>query len=187
MDFISVLIIAVALAMDAFSIALSKGLCTKKLYLADGLKIALCFGLFQGFMPFLGWIVGSRFSSLIENYSHWVGFALLSFIGGKMIYESLKGDEQTDCSPLTFRSLIVLGVATSIDALAVGLTFALQVQSILTVLLYCLIIAVITFIISLIGYLLGNKLGNFIGAKAEILGGIVLIGIGLKMLIEKLI
>ncbi len=185
MDFISVFLIAVALAMDAFSIAISKGLAAKRQSVKDALSLGVTFGIFQFIMPLLGWTLAFSFASFIEKYSGYISCALLVFIGGKMLIEAFKAkkeDEDKLSSAIDFKMLIILGIATSIDALAVGVTFAFDGAAIFTTLYYCLVIGVVAFIISFIGYFLGNKLGGVIGDKGELIGGIVLIVLGIKML-----
>lgn len=184
MSLFSIFLIALALAMDAFSIAVSKGLCCTTLYVKDAAKIGITFGAFQAIMPLIGWITASRFSNLITNYSDIISFALLSFIGLKMIYEYFKTrKEAIQCEHnLTFRTLIVYGVATSIDALAVGITFSMRQIELLTILLYCTIIGIVSLICSFVGYFLGNNAGSKIGKNGEVFGGLVLILIGVYML-----
>lgn len=184
MHLISVIMMAVALAMDAFSIAISKGLCAKKIHYPDAFKIAACFGIFQFGMPVVGWLIGSAISGFVSGYGRYISFGLLLFLGGKMIYEAITSkDENPACTLVTLKELIVLGIATSIDALTVGLTFAFSDTSLVSILLDCALIGIITAIISFCGYFLGQKLAKFAGGKAGIFGGIVLIIIGIKILI----
>ena len=181
-------LIAVGLSMDAFAVALCKGLGMKKLRYGQGLIIGLFFGVFQGAMPLLGWILGKQFEPYIVPVDHWIAFVLLAYIGGHMIYEALfQKDETTeavsDGSAFNYKELFVLSIATSIDALAVGITFAfLQIQIVPAV---CLI-AAITFGISFAGVIIGHRVGLKYKAKAEIAGGITLILIGAKILLEHL-
>lgn len=187
MSFIEVFLIALALAMDAFSIALSKGLAAKRQSAKDALKLGISFGVFQFIMPLIGFFLAGTFASFIETYSKYISFALLVFIGGKMLYESIKATvkgEKDDglSSALDIKTLIVLGIATSIDALAVGITFALGSSAMGTTLYYCAVIGAVAFVLSFVGYFIGNKLGGIIGDKGEIIGGIVLIILGIKML-----
>lgn len=197
MDIISVLFIAVALAMDAFSVSITSGMVLKKVKVSASSKIGLFFGVFQFVMPCIGYFLGSAFASLITSFDHWIAFILLGFIGGKMLYEAIKDDEKEEeniKNPLDNKLLTMLAIATSIDALAVGVTFAtmgMQVVSPCTFSQLALlqsagIIGVVAFLISVIGVRIGGKCGNLFGNKAEILGGIVLIGIGVKILIEHL-
>ena len=183
-------VISISLAMDAFAVALCKGLSMKKLNYARAAVIALFFGAFQGIMPLIGWLLGKQFEHYIVAFGHWIAFVLLGFIGGRMIYETLcaKDDEESAVScamedRLDYKELLVLSVATSIDALMVGVTFAfLQKPLILSVSL----IAGITFALSFAGVALGNRFGLRFKAKAEIAGGVALILIGLKILSEHL-
>ena len=180
-------LIAVGLSMDAFAVALCKGLAMKTLKYAQGAMIALFFGAFQGIMPLLGWALGMQFEQYIVPVDHWIAFALLSYIGGRMIHEALRGegekaaeavDQKTD-----YKELFLLAVATSIDALAVGITFAfLKIQIVPAVSL----IAGITSALSFLGVILGHRFGLKYKTKAEIAGGAVLILIGLKILLEHL-
>ena len=187
MSFTEVFLIALALAMDAFSIALSKGLAAKKQSAEDALKLGMTFGIFQFVMPLIGYFLAGTFASFIETYSKYISFTLLVFIGGKMLYESIKatvkGEKADDLSSsLDIKTLLVLGVATSIDALAVGITFALGSSAVGITLYYCAVIGAVAFALSFIGYFIGNKLGGVIGDKGEIIGGIVLVILGFKML-----
>ena len=183
MSVLELFILAVGLAMDAFAVAVCKGLSLRTLKLRQALVVGIWFGLFQGLMPALGYLLGSAFSGLVQSVDHWVAFALLAIIGGNMIREGIQGDEE-DCDPsLSFGVMFLLAVATSIDALAVGVTFAfLNVNILLAVTL----IGVITFVISAIGVKVGNLFGARYKSKAELLGGGVLIPIGLKILLEDL-
>lgn len=197
MDIVSVLFIAAALAMDAFSVSITSGMVLKKVKVSASSKIGLFFGVFQFVMPCIGYFLGSAFASFITSFDHWIAFILLGFIGGKMLYEAIKDDEKEEeniKNPLDNKLLTMLAIATSIDALAVGVTFAtmgMQVVSPCTFSQLALlqsagIIGVVAFLISVIGVHIGGKCGNLFGNKAEILGGIVLIGIGVKILIEHL-
>lgn len=185
MGIIGLMLLSVGLAMDAFSVAVCKGLSMKKLNIRSGIIIALFFGVFQGVMPLAGYFMGSRFSGYIDSVSHWVAFILLGIIGGKMIWEAFH-DEENDTETeykLALGELTVLSVATSIDALAVGIVFAAaKVNLVLSVIM----IAVITFLISFAGVVIGNKFGSRFEKKAEIAGGAILIFIGLKMLFDGL-
>lgn len=184
MGLVEIILIAVSLAMDAFAVSICKGLSMKKMDWKKAIIIGLYFGLFQGGMPLIGYLLGVGFEESIKFIDHWVAFGLLAFIGGNMIKEALskKEDDEVD-DKVDFKTMVVLAIATSIDALAVGVTFAfLNVNIILAVSL----IAIITFIISCIGVKLGNVFGDKYEKKAELTGGIVLILIGLKILLEHL-
>ena len=183
MDLVELLLLAVGLAMDAFAVAVCKGLSLRELKLRQALLVGAWFGVFQGLMPVLGWLLGSAFSDLVQSVDHWIAFILLAIIGGNMIREAVKGDEEDVDPSLSVGVMFLLAVATSIDALAVGITFAfLNVNILLAVVL----IGVITFAISAVGVKVGNLFGARYKSKAELLGGCVLILIGLKILLEDL-
>ena len=183
MSFPELLILAVGLAMDAFAVAVCKGLSLRTLKLQQALLVGVWFGLFQALMPALGWLLGSAFSGLVQSVDHWVAFVLLSIIGGNMIREGLQGGDE-NCDPsLSFGVMLLLAVATSIDALAVGITFPFLNVSIL---LAVALIGVVTFTISAVGVKMGNLFGARYKSKAEFFGGAVLILIGLKILLEHL-
>ncbi|MBQ7794630.1 MAG: manganese efflux pump [Clostridia bacterium] len=175
--------LGIGLAMDAFSVSVSDGIILGKPKISEAVKIALFFGVFQFIMPVLGYLAGTTFASVIEAFDHWVAFALLGLIGGKMIYEAISEsdlDKKTD-NPLGFKTLLILAIATSIDALAVGVTFATVASP---VLISSAIIGVVTFFVCTLGVYLGSRCGDIFGNKAEIAGGVILIVIGLKILIE---
>jgi len=182
--------IAAGLSMDAFAVSVSSGLGAQKMSRAGGLKIAASFGVFQGLMPLIGYTVASTFADKIQAVDHWVAFALLAFVGGKMLWEAFRGgDEGEGKDPSQWRNLLVLAIATSIDALAVGASFAVTPKTGMFAASYgylicCGIIAVTTFAISAAGVYIGKRFGNKFGNKAEIVGGIVLVGIGVKILLE---
>ena len=184
MGLVEIILIAVSLAMDAFAVSICKGLSMKKMDWKKAIIIALYFGLFQGGMPLIGYLLGVGFEESIKFIDHWIAFGLLAFIGGNMIKEALSKNEDDEVDDkVDFKTMIVLAIATSIDALAIGVTFAfLNVNIILAVSL----IAAITFVISCIGVKLGNVFGDKYEKKAELAGGIVLILIGLKILLEHL-
>lgn len=186
MGFWELFLIGIGLSADAFSVSVCKGLNMKKLNIGHGYIIALFFGAFQAVMPLIGYLLGTSFSKYIEAFDHWIAFALLAFIGGKMIIEAVRekdGDEDEKTDTLKIGELIVLAVATSIDALAVGITFAFLDVNIFFAIL---IIGVTTFALSLGGVLIGNRFGAKYKNKAEIAGGIILVLIGLKILLEHL-
>lgn len=188
MNILSILITAVGLSMDAFAVSITNGMCTRYLRFRDALKMALSFGIFQALMPVIGYFAGITFSDKIAGIDHWVAFILLAFIGGKMIYETLKEKEvdREACQrgPLRLRMLLVLSVATSIDALAVGVSFALLNTNIWQA---AGLIGLITFVICLPAAYVGKKFGTLFQRKAEVFGGVILILIGLKILIEGLL
>lgn len=183
MQLITMGLIAVGLAADAFAVSLSSGFKIKHIKLNKALKIALFFGGFQALMPLLGWWLGLSFRELIESFDHWIAFFILAFIGGKMIYESRDNDEEKPFNPLDLYTLIVLSIATSIDAFATGIGFAVLKTSILFAITT---IGGITFGLSLIGVFMGHWCGTIFQSKAELIGGLVLVAIGSKILIEHL-
>ena len=188
MGFLELLLIGVGLSMDAFAVAVCQGLCMPKLNLRYAAVIALFFGGFQALMPFIGWALGTQFESYITSIDHWIAFVLLAFIGGKMIAEAVRPeDENVEIDkldpPLDLKEMLVLAVATSIDALAVGITFAFLNYPIGEAVM---IIGLTTFCISIGGVYVGNFFGNRYKKKAEIAGGIILVLIGVKILLEHL-
>ena len=185
MGFLELFLIGVGLSMDAFAVAVCKGLCMKRINRAHALVIALFFGGFQALMPTLGWILGTQFERYIVSFDHWIAFALLAFIGGKMIREAIHEDvEEEKCTyGLDLKELLLLAIATSIDALAVGITFAFLRVSILPA---ASLIGITTFLLSLAGVVIGNRFGSRYKKKAEICGGVILILIGTKILLEHL-
>lgn len=200
-DILSIVLIAVGLSMDAFAVSVTNGIIIKDLKLGHALKIGLYFGVFQALMPLAGWLAGSQFKDYITSVDHWIAFGLLAFIGGKMIWEAVGEDDKeaeteaemcevaistqgTVCeNPLRMSRLIVLAVATSIDALAVGISFAFLNVSIVWA---AAVIGLITFAICFIGVFIGNKFGGLLKKKAEVVGGLILICIGAKILLEHL-
>lgn len=185
MTIISIFIIAISLALDSFSVSVANGIKHKHPSIKDAFKVALFFGGFQAFMPLIGWFIGSSLQGFISSFTPWVAFILLSIIGGKMIHESFqKSDEKEKINLLNNKTLLMLSIATSIDALAVGVTLGLiQLPLIISV----SVIGIVTFLLCLMGFLLGKKLGSFFEGKVEIIGGIVLVLIGTKILIEYLV
>ncbi len=181
------LIIAVGLAMDAFAVAVCKGLNMQKLDKKQTALIALFFGGFQAGMPLIGWFIGSKFSHYITSIDHWVTFILLAIIGGKMIWESFEKEEECACcdKKLDLKELTALAVATSIDALAVGVAFALEYDS-KTVFTAVVLIGIVTALLSAFGVFIGHKFGAKYKNKAEFAGGLVLVLMGLKFLLEGL-
>ncbi len=181
-------IIAVSLAMDAFAVAICKGLNMRKINLKQTALIALFFGGFQAGMPLIGWFIGSKFAHYITSIDHWVTFILLAIIGGKMIYESFQNDD--DCeeccnAKLDLKELTALAIATSIDALAVGVAFALTYEQ-NEVFVAVTLIGIITAVLSAIGVFIGHKFGAKYKNKAELAGGLVLVLMGVKFLLEGL-
>lgn len=190
MDYISLAGIAVGLSMDAFAVSLTNGAVTRKVTPWFALKLALSFGLFQAFMPFIGWLVGKAGAGFIDNIDHWIALILLGYLGIKMLMESFKkmkeGNIEVVRDGISFKTLLALSVATSIDALATGviLPSAVGATSVLLMLLSVGIIGLITFLLCIIGVYLGKKFGDLFSSKAEIIGGIVLVAIGVKIFID---
>jgi len=187
MPFLTLLAIAVALAMDAFAVALATGICLRQAKAAQTLRMAGAFGLFQALMPIAGWLLGLSVREHIEAYDHWIAFVLLAFVGGKMIWESFASKDEDDAcvpkDPTQGTQLLILAVATSIDALAVGLSFAVLGEAIW---LPALVIGVVCFLITALGVKIGCMAGHVsaVSRYAELLGGATLIGIGLKILLD---
>ena len=186
MDFLTVFLIALGLAMDAFAVALSGGFAAGKATSRQTLRLAFHFGLFQFLMPILGWAAGLTVQNFIQAYDHWVAFALLAGIGGKMIYESLRPEkgERRKADITRGASLVLLSLATSIDALAVGLSLSLLRVRILYP---SAVIGVVCFALTAFGFAFGSQFGRLIGRRMELLGGMVLIGIGVRILMEHLL
>lgn len=182
MTIMELLLIAVGLSMDAFAVSVCKGLSVRKLSVRHALLTGLYFGGFQFLMPVLGWLLGYRFESLIVSIDHWIAFALLAVIGGNMVRESFSDAEKLD-DDFGFRTMLLLAIATSIDALAVGVTFAFLTVRILPA---AGLIGVVTFLLSGAGVYIGHVFGAKYKAGAERVGGIILIFIGLKILLEHL-
>jgi len=187
LDFISVLIIALGLAADCFAVSFGGSCTLKKITVVRVLRISFTFGAFQAMMPVLGWLLGRTLINLIAAFDHWIAFGLLALIGGKMVWEFFHDRSDVDKKEVDITSgirLLVLAVATSIDAAAAGLTFAfLEVNIVLAV----ITIGVVSFIMTAIGIITGRKAGQYLGRWAELAGGIVLIGIGLRILIDHLL
>lgn len=181
MGIIEVLFIGIGLSMDAFAVAVSSGLTMKKILIKNVLKLAFCFGLFQAIMPLIGWFAACSFCRYIEMFDGWIALILLGFIGSKMIYDGIKTDDECPSTDYTgFWSLIIMGIATSIDALMVGITFVTHYKG-AEILTPITIIGLTTLLISAAGVYLGKKFGELLGSKAEIAGGMILILIGLKI------
>ena len=192
MDLVSIILISIGLSMDAFAVSITNGAMINKATVSEGIRIGLFFGGFQALMPLIGWSVGIKFQRYISALDHWIALILLSIIGIKMIYDSIKESKehkdeiacdysQGEKRCLNNKTLTILSIATSIDALAVGVSFAFLKVSILSTIT---IIGTITFIICFIGVVIGKKCGELLKKRAEILGGLVLIFIGIKIFIE---
>ena len=193
MDIISLLAISVALSMDAFSVSICKGLATKKFSLKTALLCGLWFGGFQALMPIIGYYLGAQFEHLIRSFDHWIAFGLLLVVGVNMIREALSEEESADdgqqptaecsCSNTGFKTMLMMAIATSIDALAVGVSFAfLSVDLWKSV----TVIGITTFLFSFVGVRIGNVFGSRYSKAAEITGGVILILLGCKILVEHL-
>ena len=184
MTFLELLLIAIGLSMDAFSVSICKGLTTKQFSWRMALVCGLWFGGFQALMPTIGYFLGAQFQEMIEAYDHWIAFGLLFLIGANMIREAVAGKEDSkQTNALDFKTMLLLAVATSIDALAVGVSFAcIQVELWSSVAL----IGLTTFVFSVVGVKIGNVFGTKFKKNAEVFGGIILILIGLKILLEHL-
>ena len=169
--------------MDSFSVAIANGLATKTFKTAKALKIASFFGFFQAIMPIIGWYAGVHILDLISSFDHWVAFFLLTFIGSKMIYESTRNESEKLVNSLSIKILLILSVATSIDALAVGLSISVLNVSIMNLVI---VTGVVTFLLSFFGVYIGGKFGCILKNRVEALGGIILLVIGLRILLEHL-
>ena len=188
MGFLELLLVGIGLSMDAFAVAICQGLCMSKLNWRHAAVIALFFGGFQALMPLAGWLLGSRFAGYIQNFDHWVAFFLLVIIGGNMLREAFgpEEDDETSCAVdarLDLKQLLLMAVATSIDALAVGVTFAFLEVKILPAIS---MIGITTFCLSLVGVAVGNFFGTRYKKRAEATGGLILVLLGIKILLEHL-
>lgn len=187
--FIELLLMGIGLAMDAFAVSVCKGLGMQKVNKKQAVVIGLFFGGFQALMPFIGWVLGIQFESYITSIDHWIAFVLLGFIGGKMIVEAVKPEEEDAVevkkadAPLDIKEMFILAIATSIDALAVGITFAFLQYPIVEAIS---IIGVVTFFISVGGVYVGNFFGSKYKNKAEFAGGLILVILGLRILLSHL-
>jgi manganese efflux pump family protein len=188
-NILAIILIAFGLSMDALAVSITTGVMIKKTKIKSALKVGIYFGVFQALMPLAGWVLGIQLSQYIAKIDHWIALIILSFIGGRMIYESIK-EKNTECKeymqndkkdPLSNRTLFILAIATSIDALAAGISFAfLNVSITKTV----IIIGGITFVLCFIGVLVGKICGELLKSHAKIFGGIILVAIGVKIFIE---
>jgi putative Mn2+ efflux pump MntP len=184
MNILAILLIATGLAMDAFAVSIASGVLIKEVKMRNALTIAMLFGLFQAIMPVIGWLAGIGLGCLIAGFDHWFAFGLLTIIGLRMIYESFKlKSKKNKIDPLNILVLFTLAIATSIDALAVGLSLSFLKIAIAQP---AVIIGIITFLFSFAGVYIGSKVGHFFEKKIEMAGGLILIGIGVKILIEHL-
>ena len=185
MDLVTIIVIAVGLAMDAFAVSIVSGSVYQQLHVRHALRMAVFFGGFQAIMPLIGSLAGMSVKDYIADYDHWVAFGLLAAVGGKMIYESFKiKSAKKNLDPSNVLVLLILALATSIDALAIGITLSLITSSIAVAVI---IIGMVTFVLSYLGVFIGKKFGHFFENKIEAIGGLVLIGLGIKILLEHLI
>ncbi len=185
MDMITIFVVAFGLAMDAFAVSITSGTTIKHPRINNALKIAIFFGLFQAVMLLIGWLAGSGLKDFITGFDHWIAFGLLSLVGCKMIHESIKTESsKKETNPMNVHVLLVLSVATSIDALVVGVSFAfLKILIVVSI----IVVGIVTFLLSFLGVFAGNSFRHLFGNKIEIIGGLILIGIGIKILIEHLV
>jgi putative Mn2+ efflux pump MntP len=184
MPLLVILFMAVGLSMDAFAVSIVTGSVYRELDIRRALRMASFFGGFQAVMPIIGYLAGQSLTDYIAVYDHWIAFGLLLFVGGKMIYESLKIEPAAkNLDPSNLRVLLTLSVATSIDALAIGVTLSILTTGIV---MAAAIIGLVTFTLSYAGILIGKRFGHFFESKIEILGGLILIAIGVKILIQHL-
>ncbi len=183
MSILEILLISIGLAMDAFAVSICKGLAMKKMNWKKAIIIGLYFGIFQAVMPIIGYYLGEKFENLVTSIDHWIILGLLVFIGGNMIKESFQKENEEANENIDIKTMMILAIATSIDALAVGITFAFFEINLISVVLA---IGIITFILSVIGVKIGNKFGAKYKRKSEFVGGLILILIGIKVLMEHL-
>ena len=180
---LEILLISIGLAMDAFAVSICKGLSLKTMSWKKAIIVGLYFGFFQALMPLIGYFLGSTFESVVTKVDHWIAFILLGIIGINMIKEAFGNDEENQNDKVDFKTMIMLAIATSIDALAVGITFAFfKVNMVIATIM----IGIVTFAICVIGVKIGNKFGDKYERKAEVVGGIILIFMGIKILLEHL-
>lgn len=179
----ALLILAVALAMDSVAVSIAIGSKYKDLNISKALFVAVVFGFFQGVMPLAGYFTGISFAEYVQAFDHWIAFLLLVGLGGKMLYEAYKNEFDEEVTDLSTKTLITLGIATSIDAMAIGVTFAFLQTDIYAA---AGVIALVTFVLCVAAVYIGKKLGSLLESKAEMLGGLILIGLGTKILLEHL-
>lgn len=186
MIFVEAFLLGIALSMDAFAVSICKGLCMKKVNIKQALIIALFFGGFQALMPLLGYLLANSFAVYIESIDHWIAFVLLAFLGGKMIFDVIRGGDDDACEcgkPFSIKEIFVMAIATSIDAAAAGIALAMDGANIW---LNISFVGVVTFVMCIGGVFIGNKFGTRFKDKATLAGGIILILIGVKILLEHL-
>lgn len=184
MEYLTIFLIALGLSADSFAVSISAGLSVSNMKFLQGVKIAFVLAFFQASLPAIGWLIGSGLEKYIAKYDHWIAFFLLSGLGIMMIIESFKAEEEKkNFNPLKFLTMLGMGLATSIDALIVGFTLAFVTEKII---LTIFVIGAITFLVSMLGMLFGKKISGKFGQRMEIIGGLILIGIGVKTLISHL-
>jgi putative Mn2+ efflux pump MntP len=187
MSIIEQILIALALAMDCFSVSISSGLILKRYDIPSILMMAFCFGFFQALMPLFGWYGISYYGKYVESFDHWIAFGMLAIIGAKMIYDYFKGGGRSSFDPTKFTVVLLLAIATSIDAFAVGISFeCMNMKTLGTITSPIIIIGVTSFVLSAIGNIIGVYVGQRFRFPATLIGGIILVGIGIKILIEHL-
>ena len=185
MDILTVVILAIGLSMDSFAVSVGCGLAEQKISFRHAATISFSLAFFQGLLPVVGWFMGTGIRDYVEGFDHWIAFILLMFLGGKMIVESFKRDDEGGMTDIySWKHIITLSIATSIDALVVGFSYALA--STRNIFGGALIIGAVTFFFAMLGIKIGKDVGSSFGPKVELLGGIILIGIGLKILIQHL-
>lgn len=185
MDPITVFVLAIGLSMDSFAVAISCGVAEQKVTFRHAVKISFAFAFFQGILPLLGWLMGTELKIFVESIDHWIAFFLLTYLGGKMVFESFSSKQVEKISDIySFRHILTLSVATSIDALVVGFSYAMAESG--KIFGGALIIGSVTFFFSMLGIRIGKDVGHKLGTKVELLGGLILFGIGLKILLEHL-
>lgn len=188
MTFLELWILAVGLAMDCLTVSIASGILLKKIIWKTILLTSFCFGLFQAIMPFGGWIVTTRFSTLVEQWDHWIAFALLAFLGGKMVFESYKPEEEKTFNPNSFKVILALSVATSIDALAVGVSFScIGYHTFSDIWQPLWVIGLVSLLFAFVGFMIGIFAGKRFHFPVERVGGILLIAIGIKVLYTHMI
>jgi putative Mn2+ efflux pump MntP len=181
MHLYEIFLIATGLSFDTFAVSVSSGLCIRDIKFVQAVRIAFVLAFFQALMPLIGWIGGTQLEKYLSHFDHWIAFCLLTVLGLKMIIESIRSEDEKKLNPLIPRVLLIMALATSIDALVVGISLAfIQTKIILAV----LIIGFVTFVFAMTGMLAGKKVSGKFGSKMEILGGLILIGIGLKVLVS---
>ena len=184
MTLLSIIILAIGLCMDSFAVSLTSGTLMQPFTLRRACKFALILALFQGLMPVVGWLLGIGFRELIESIDHWIALGLLLYLGGRMIIEAIRNEEQERFDPCCTRTAMTMGLATSIDAMAVGISLAMAGN--VNIFLAVALIGVITFLMSALGVKIGNAFGSRFEKKAQLAGGVILILLGLKILLEHL-